>query len=122
LHVVRPAGFPLSDKSLKRSAMDYADLVDVRVHDDWDAFRRDAPGRPVLLTAAGAEPLPRFRFTRGDILLMGSESAGAPGHVHELAAARVRIPVAAGARSLNLAVAAGIALAEALRQVKGWPA
>lgn len=119
--VIRPAGFPLSEPSLRRAAMDYAELADVTVHDDWDAFRAALRGRLVLLTAAGATALPAFAFQDGDTLLMGSESGGAPPDVHGEAAARVRIPVAAGARSLNMAVAAGIALGAALGQLGAWP-
>jgi tRNA (cytidine/uridine-2'-O-)-methyltransferase len=65
--------------------------------------------------------LPEARFQAGDILLMGSESSGVPDDVHGRADLRVRIPQASGTRSLNIAVAAGIALAEALRQTNGWP-
>lgn len=121
LHIIRPAGFPVSAPALRRAAMDYAHLVDIRLHDDWDSFAHAVPGRRVLLTAHGATPLPAFAFRPGDILLMGSESTGAPAHVHDAADARVRIPLAAGTRSLNLAVSAGIALAEALRQTDGFP-
>ena len=120
--VIRPAGFPLSEPSLRRAAMDYADLADVTVHDSWDAFRAVVPGRLVLLTVSGATALPAFRFLHDDALLLGSESGGAPAEVHGHAAARVRIPVAAGARSLNMAVAAGIALGAALDQLGAWPA
>lgn len=115
--IVRPCGFALSDRSLKRSAMDY--VADVAVHDDWDAFRA-AAGRIVLLTTKGVTTIHDFAFAPADTLLMGSESAGVPDAVHA-AAAGVRIPIADGARSLNLAVAAGIALGEALRQTRGWP-
>lgn len=116
--IVRPCGFALSDRSLRRSAMDY--VADVAVHDDWDAFLA-AAGRIVLLTTKGATTIHDFAFAAGDTLLMGSESAGVPHAVHGAAAAAVRIPIADGARSLNLAVAAGIALGEALRQTRGWP-
>lgn len=117
--VIRPCGFALSDRSLKRSAMDY--VGDVAVHDDWDAFARQA-GRTVLLTTRGAETIHQFAFEAGDILLMGSESGGVPAAVRGAVAAAVRIPIAGDARSLNLAVAAGIALGEALRQTAQWPA
>jgi tRNA (cytidine/uridine-2'-O-)-methyltransferase len=70
----------------------------------------------VLLTTRGSVPLHRFAFAAGDTLLLGRESAGVPDFVHERADARVRIPMRAGARSLNIAVAGAIALAEALRQ------
>ena len=120
--IIEPCGFPWSDKALKRAGMDYAEIAQVTRHADWNAF---APARGnqrlVLMTTQGATPLHAARFERGDILLMGSESAGVPAEIHSAADLRVRIPQAPGTRSLNIAVAAGIALAEALRQTEGWP-
>ncbi len=124
-HIVEPCGFPFSDTALKRAGMDYAVRANVRRHADWAAFegwRAAAAKRLVLLTTAGATPLPDFDFDQGDLLLFGSESAGVPPPVHAAAAARVAIPMQPGFRSLNVAVAAGIALAEALRQTKGFAA
>src|SRR3546814_9269426 len=103
--------------------MDYAGRAKGRRDTGWDAFRQGSQigaRRLVLLTTAGATPLPDFAFAAGDVLLFGSESAGVPHHVHDAAAARVAIPMQPGFRSLNVAVAAGIALAEALRQTKGF--
>ena len=119
--IIEPCGFPFSDRALKRAGMDYAEMATVTRHPSWAAFAAALTGRLVLFTTAGAEPLPDARFAPGDILLFGSESAGVPPDVHAAAALRVRIPQAAGTRSLNIAVAAGIALAEALRQTNGWP-
>lgn len=120
--IVEPCGFPWSDKALKRAGMDYAEIAEVTRHADWDAFAASRSGRRlVLMTTQGATPLPQTRFEEGDVLLMGSESAGVPAAVHSAAGLRVRIPQASGTRSLNIAVAAGIALAEALRQTGGWP-
>lgn len=119
--VILPCGFPWSDRGLKRAGMDYAERAAVSAHADWDAFVGQAQGRLVLLTTAGGVRLDEAQFQPGDVLLMGSESAGVPGHVHARADLRVRIPQAAGTRSLNIAVATGIALAEALRQTNGWP-
>ena len=119
--IIEPCGFPWGDKALKRAGMDYAELANVRRHQDWSAFEARLEGRLVLMTTKGALPLPDARFGAGDIILMGSESAGVPEAVHQRADVRVRIPQAAGTRSLNLAVAAGIALAEALRQTESWP-
>jgi tRNA (cytidine/uridine-2'-O-)-methyltransferase len=121
--IVEPCGFPFSDRALKRAGMDYAQMAAVTRHSGWEAFELALPGRLVLFTtAAGAIPLPEARFEPGDTLLFGSESRGAPEGVHERADLRVRIPQAVGTRSLNLAVAAGIGLAEALRQTRLWPA
>jgi len=119
--VVEPCGFPWSDRALKRAGMDYAEIANVTRHSGWESFEASMEGRLVLLTTSGATLLPEARFGPSDILLLGSESSGAPPHVHARADVRVRIPQAAGTRSLNIAVAAGIALAEALRQTDGWP-
>ena len=119
--IIEPCGFPWSDRALKRAGMDYAEIAAVTRHESWQSFEAGLSGRLVLLTTKAALPLPSARFAAGDILLMGSESRGAPDEVHARADLRVRIPQAAGTRSLNIAVAAGIALAEALRQTNGWP-
>jgi tRNA (cytidine/uridine-2'-O-)-methyltransferase len=119
--IVEPCGFPFSDRALKRAGMDYAEIAAVTRHASWESFAATVPGRLVLLTTAGETALPDCRFAPGDVLLFGSESSGAPAEVHRAAAVRVRIPQAAGTRSLNLAVAAGIALSEALRQTNGYP-
>ena len=124
-HIIEPCGFPFGDAALKRAGMDYAVRANVRRHADWNDFndwRADAGRRLVLLTTAGATPLPAFAFEPGDVLLLGAESSGVPPYVHDAATARVAIPMREGFRSLNVAVAAGIALAEALRQTKGFPA
>ena len=119
--IVEPCGFAYSDRALKRAGMDYAAMASVTRHSGWDAFAGAAAGRLVALTTGGETRLDQARFLADDILLFGSESAGLPEDRLKRAALRVRIPQAAGTRSLNLAVAAGIALAEALRQTNGWP-
>jgi tRNA (cytidine/uridine-2'-O-)-methyltransferase len=119
--IVEPCGFPFSDRALKRAGMDYAQMAAVARHAGWEAFEAGLAGRLVLFTTAGAVPLPEARFEPDDTLLFGSESRGAPEAVHKRAELRVRIPQAPGTRSLNLAVAAGIGLAEALRQTRLWP-
>jgi len=117
--LIEPCGFPFSDRALKRAAMDYAQMAQVTRHSDWRAFEERLAGRLVLFTTAtGAVALPEALFEPGDTLLFGSESRGAPAEVHERAQLRVRIPQVEGTRSLNLAVAAGIGLAEALRQMQ----
>jgi tRNA (cytidine/uridine-2'-O-)-methyltransferase len=119
--LIEPCGFPWSDKGLKRAGMDYADKAAVNRHAHWDLFARQAEGRIVLLTTSGGTRIDEARFEPDDILLLGSESAGAPPGVHARADLRVRIPQVPGTRSLNIAVAAAIALAEALRQTGDWP-
>jgi tRNA (cytidine/uridine-2'-O-)-methyltransferase len=124
LDVIAPCAFPLSDRTMRRAALDYGALADLRLHDGWTAFLADPErraGRLVLFTTASAEPYTRFDFRPGDALLFGRESAGVPEDVHEAAAARLLIPLRPGARSLNVVTAAAMALGEALRQT-GFPA
>ena len=117
LHVVEPTRFRFDDRAMKRAALDYGPLGHMVRHAGWEEFQRDrGPGRLVLFTTRGATPLNDFRFEPGDTLLFGSETSGAPDHVHDAADARVVIPIRPEARSLNLSVSAGIALWEGLRQ------
>jgi tRNA (cytidine/uridine-2'-O-)-methyltransferase len=122
--VVEPCGFPLSDRAVRRAAMDYAENAEVVRHASWLRFLEAperAQGRLLLFTTRGAEPFHRFRYRPGDVLLFGRESAGAPPEVHHAADARLFIPLVGGARSLNLVNAAAMALGEALRQTGGFP-
>lgn len=120
--LIEPCGFAFSDRALKRAGMDYAEMASVARHADWAAFGAKLQGRLILFTTTSALSLPEARFEPGDTLLFGSESRGAPEEVHARADSRVRIPQVRGTRSLNIAVAAGIGLAEALRQTGSWPA
>ncbi len=119
--IIEPCGFAFSDRSLRRSGMDYAADAEVIRHPDWTAFDAARRGRLVLLTTAADLTLINTCFDPGDILLLGSEGAGVPPDIHAAADLRVRIPMRPGFRSLNVAVSAGIAIAEALRQTGGWP-
>ncbi|WP_174292483.1 tRNA (cytidine(34)-2'-O)-methyltransferase [Sphingomonas bacterium] len=119
--LIEPMGFAFGDRAMARAGMDYLAQAAVTRHADWAAFAAGVAGRIVLLTTRGATPLPAARFEPDDILLLGSESAGVPGFVHDRADLRVRVPMRSGARSLNVAVAGAIVLGEALRQT-GWPA
>jgi tRNA (cytidine/uridine-2'-O-)-methyltransferase len=121
LDVIEPCGFPLSDKSLARAAMDYGKIAQIQRHISWTAFQT-APerqaGRLILLTTKAAGSLYDFSFASGDTLLLGRESAGVPEAVHALAEARVFVPLVPQARSLNVIVAGAMALGEALRQLR----
>jgi len=121
--IIEPCGFPLSDKAVRRTAMDYGDSVDLTRHPSWAAFvaapERQA-GRLVLFTTKAAMPHLTFAFEAGDTLLFGRESAGAPAEVHAAAQARLFIPIRPPARSLNVVAAAAMALGEALRQTDGF--
>ncbi len=121
--LIAPAGFDMSDRALKRAALDYLAHVKLERHQSFAAFdaaRRARGERLVLLTTRGVTPYTDFDFGPADCLLLGRESAGVPPAVRALADASLRIPMAPGLRSLNVAVAAAMVLGEALRQTGGF--
>lgn len=125
LDIIEPCAFPLLDKSLRRTAMDYSGLADIRRWAGWQSYReamRDGGRRIVLMTTRGAESMERFTFRADDVILMGSESSGVDEDVHAQSDARVYIPLTLAARCLNVVSAASIAVFEALRQTRGLPA
>ena len=118
-HIIEPAGFAVSDRAFRRAGMDYLDQVQLMRHDSWarfEAWRSGTEYRLLLFTTKGATSYLDFRYRPSDILLFGRESAGVPEAVAAKADARLRIPVRAGLRSLNVATAAAMAVGEALRQ------
>ncbi len=123
--IIEPCGFLLDDRRLRRAGMDYLENVSLVRHSSWKAFadkRNDAEsGRLLLLTTSGDISYCDFAYGSEDTIMVGRESAGVPDAVHKAADARLRIPMAAGARSLNVAVSAAMALGEALRQTGGFP-
>lgn len=119
LHLVRPLGFILSDRNLKRSAMDYWPRLELTVHDDSEVFF-SAVGRQRmwLFTSKSDQSLWAADFRDGDWLIFGSETHGLPEPLlAKHPGQTVRIPQAEGERCLNLSTAAGIGLYEALRQL-----
>ena len=119
LHLVKPLGFRLDEKSVRRAGLDYRELADVRVHESLEACL-DALGRPrwfAFSTHASAAH-DSARFERGDALLFGAETRGLPAAVLEACPfeRRLRIPMLAGVRSLNLSNAVAVAVYEAWRQ------
>lgn len=122
LEVIGPCGFPLTAKALRAAAMDYGAPEALTRHASWKNYSQiSESGRLVLFTTKGAMPLTEFTFRQDDRLLFGRESAGVPDTVHEAADARIIIPIAAQARSFNLATSVAIATFEALRQTGGLP-
>ncbi len=119
LHLVRPMGFVLDDRQLRRSAMDYWPRVKLTVHDDTDAFLRHvAAERFWLFDSEGQTNLWEAEFIDGDCLIFGSETRGIdPRLLRQHAQRTVRLPQVAGERCLNLSTAAGVALYEALRRL-----
>ena len=123
VHIIEPAGFPVSDRAFRRAGMDYLDAATLHRHVAWEAFedwRRSVGARLVLATTRAATPYARFDFAQGDVLLLGRESAGVPDAVHDRADARIVIPMHPPLRSLNLAVSAAMLAGEALRQLDGY--
>jgi tRNA (cytidine/uridine-2'-O-)-methyltransferase len=123
-HLIEPAGFPVTDRAFRRAGMDYLDQVDLTRHASWDAFdawRRQQQLRLVLFTTGAATSYLDHAYGSDEVLLFGRESAGVPASVHAAADARLTIPIRAGLRSLNVAMACAMALGEALRQVNAFP-
>ena len=123
-HIIEPAGFPISDRAFRRAGMDYLDQVTILRHASFETFaawRAQAGVRVVLLTTQAATSYLEHAFRNDDLLLFGRESAGVPDTVHQSAGVRLRIPMRPGLRSLNVAMAAAMAVGEALRQTGGFP-
>lgn len=120
--LIEPMGFVWDDKRVRRAAMDYIDHVEIARHASFAAFRAAiGPARLVLFTTKATQSPYDFAFRPDDVLLFGKESAGVPPEVAEACDERLRIPIRGEVRSMNLAMAAGLALGEALRQTGGLP-
>ncbi|WP_375458095.1 tRNA (cytidine(34)-2'-O)-methyltransferase [uncultured Enterovirga sp.] len=122
--LIEPAGFDASDRNLRRAGLDYLEALELVRHTSFATFdeARRAQGRRLVLASTHAGlPYWEHGFRADDVLMVGRESAGVPDNVHDTADARVVIPMRAGLRSLNVAVAAAMIVGEALRQVEGWP-
>ena len=122
--IVEPAAFDVSDRHFRRSGMDYLERAAVARHDSFatfDQWRREHGHRLVLAETDGAVPLPDFHFQPGDIILLGRESAGVTAEARAAVDTSLHIPMRAGLRSLNVALAAAMVMGEALRQTGGFP-
>ena len=127
LHLIHPLGFTITDRHLKRSGMDYWKSLDVRHHENWEAFLAcdSGPRRIWLFTTAARRSFWEVAFADGDGLLFGKETAGCPQWLHDWAGEERRLTIPRynpELRSLNLATSAGIATYEALRQLAPGPA
>ncbi len=121
-HIIEPAGFPISDRAFRRAGMDYLDQVTIIRHAAWqafDAWRRKQGLRLVLFTTRASVRYLDHAFAPNDVLLFGRESAGVPEEVHTAAEVRLAIPLQAGMRSLNVAMAVAMVAGEAMRQTNG---
>jgi tRNA (cytidine/uridine-2'-O-)-methyltransferase len=122
VHLIEPAGFPVSDRAFRRAGMDYLDQVALTRHPSWldfERWRRAEDLRLVLFTTKATTSYLDHRYEGRDLLVFGRESAGVPDQVHEAADARLRIPMRAGMRSINVAMTCAMAVGEALRQAGG---
>mgnify|MGYP000035237349 FL=1 len=124
LHLIYPLGFEIRDKHLKRSGMDYWHNLDIRHHENWEAFKAssDGPDRLFLMTTKGSHSYWDIEYKDGDGLLFGREGSGAPDWLHDEIGEdnRILVPIYNDTlRSLNLATSAGIAIYEVMRQLKG---
>lgn len=119
LAIIEPCGFVFGDKFMARAAMDYAEQAAVERHAGWDAFQTQRRGRRLISIETGTTlPYTEFVFQPDDILLLGRESAGTPPEILSACDAGVYIPMQAGVRSLNVAIAGAIVTGEALRQTR----
>jgi tRNA (cytidine/uridine-2'-O-)-methyltransferase len=121
-HIIEPTGFPSSDRAFRRAGMDYLDKVALQRHSSWaafDAWRKTEGARLALFTTAATTSYLDHAYQPGDILMFGRESAGVPDPVHRAADVRLLIPMRPGLRSINVAMAAAMALGEAMRQTGG---
>ena len=121
LHLIEPLGFSMDDRNLRRAGLDYHEYAPVRVHASWDAFLNDAqPPRERLFafTTKGSGTLAAMSWRAGDWMVFGSETAGLPPVLRETfpTAQRVRLPMRAGQRSLNLSNAVAVVVFDAWRQ------
>ncbi|MBK0391774.1 tRNA (cytidine(34)-2'-O)-methyltransferase [Ramlibacter algicola] len=121
LHLVEPLGFSMEDKLMKRAGLDYHEYADVRRHADWNALVRALqpdPHRLFAMTTRGTRAVHEVRFQPGDCFVFGSESSGLPPELRESFAPeqRLRLPMRAGQRSLNLSNAVAVTVFEAWRQ------
>jgi tRNA (cytidine/uridine-2'-O-)-methyltransferase len=120
--LIEPMGFAWDDARVRRTAMDYIDHVVVTRHKSFAAFRETiGEARLILLTTKVDRSLYEASFGPTDILMFGRESAGVPAEVAAACDMKLKIPTVPGVRSLNLAMAAGIAASEALRQLGPAP-
>lgn len=120
-HIIEPAGFPISDRAFRRAGMDYLDQVMLTRHASWESFeqwRRGERLRLALFTTRATTSYLDHRYGN-EVLLFGRESSGVSDGVHAAADARLTIPMRPGLRSLNVAIAAAMAVGEALRQTGG---
>lgn len=122
LHIIGPCGFPLDERKIKRSAMDYIEHLTWERYSSWDHFleKTNTPNRRlILMTTKSTTPYTNFDYQEHDILIAGSESKGAPDFVHNTVEERLTIPMHGETRSLNIAISCAMFLGEMSRIIRG---
>lgn len=120
LHLVKPLGFSLEDKQLKRAGLDYHEYANLQVHENWEACKQALVGKRMFaLTTKGSTRHTDLSFQIGDVFVFGPETRGLPQEIRDefLPEHRVRLPMLPDSRSLNLSNSAAILLYEAWRQI-----
>lgn len=120
LHLVKPLGFSLEDKQLKRAGLDYHEYANLQVHENWEACKQALAGKRLFaLTTKGSTRHTDLNFQIGDVFVFGPETRGLPQDIRDefLPEHRVRLPMLPNSRSLNLSNSAAILLYEAWRQI-----
>lgn len=121
LHLIKPLGFELDDKRLRRAGLDYSEFADVQVHENFEAYCATGDHQRLFaVTTHGSQPHHKVEYRAGDSLVLGPETRGLPqAMINKLPAEqRIRIPMRADSRSLNLSNAAAVLVYEALRQLQ----
>jgi tRNA (cytidine/uridine-2'-O-)-methyltransferase len=120
LHLVKPLGFELEDKQLKRAGLDYHEFATLKVHDNWDACKAALAGKRMFaITTKGSTTYSKVTFKVGDVFVFGPETRGLPEEIRNEFSAdnRLRLPMLPDSRSLNLSNSAAVLLYEAWRQI-----
>ncbi len=119
MHIIEPCGFNLNDTRFKRVIMDYINQSSIIRYDSFKALlNKNKKSRVILLSTKAKKSLFKFIFKKNDIILFGRESKGVPDNIHKELKNKLKIPISSTTRSLNVAAAASISAAEALRQIK----
>jgi len=118
LHLIQPLGFTLEDKSLRCAGLDYHEWASMQVHKDYAEFIESVQPKTIYaMTTKGSDCFSKAKFKKHDALLFGPESRGLPAHIRAQCDSRVRLPMTAQSRSLNLSNCAAIVVYEAWRQL-----
>jgi tRNA (cytidine/uridine-2'-O-)-methyltransferase len=119
MHIIEPCGFNLNDARFKRVIMDYINQSSIIRYENFDELLiKNKKSRIILMSTKATKSLFKFKFKNNDIILLGRESKGVPEYIHRDIKNRLKIPISPKTRSLNVAIAASISTAEALRQIR----